>query len=310
MVKNTALTRIVVIAILVLAAGSWAVNLWVYMRSQLPEPVFFRHFIEIEYGEGASFELAYLENKSAEARIQTILVPELPEAKVQPWTSNERYPHQDKGLMRVSILNADISGKPGLTDTEPLIIRQVETFFEDGTSKTMDIGEIRIYAPGSGGAGVARYASSGASSEGTGYDRLKMLKNAELTGITSGFMPQLPDQWGVIFDAEQVRRLSQDTVHFEEIQVGSEAVYTGAPIGSIPYPVKLEAGEFVTLAYRMNVTDKANITEITDVFQLMLRLEMKDEKGNTYHYPAHISYTPNLTNRQVAEYVQARRAGQ
>lgn len=310
MVKNAVITRIVAIAILVLAAGSWTGNLWIYMRSQLPEPVFFRHYIEIEYGEGASFELAYLENKSAEAHIQTILIPELPEAEIQPWTSYERYSHQDEGRMRVSITNADMSGKPGLTDDEPMIIRQVETFFDDGTSKKMDIGEIRVYAPGSEAEDVARYSSSGASSEGTGYDRLKMLKDAELTGISSGFMPQLADHWRFIFDAKQVRMLSPDTVSLEEVQVGSEAAYTGAPIESISYPVKLEAGEIVTLAYRKNVADKATVAEQTDVFHLMFRMEMKDAEGNAYRYHSHISYTPSLTNRQVAEYVQSRRAGQ
>ncbi|WP_435921050.1 hypothetical protein [Paenibacillus sp. DYY-L-2] len=310
MVKNAAIIRIVVIAVLVLSAGSWAGNLWIYNRSQLPEPVFFKHYIEIEYGEGASFELAYLENKSAENHIQTIRIPELPEAKIQPWTSYENYTHQVEGLMRVSISNADMSGKPGLTDGEPMIIRQVETFFDDGTSKIMDIGEIRVYAPGSEAEDVARYSSSGASSEGTGYDRLKMLKDAELTGIVSGFMPQLADHWRFIFDAKQVRMLDQNTVSLEEIQVGSEAAYTGAPIEAIPYPVKLEADEFVTLAYRMNVADHTTVADQTDVYHLMFRMEMKDEEGNTYRYPAHISYTPSLTNRQVAEYVQIRRAGQ
>ncbi|WP_410769098.1 hypothetical protein [Fontibacillus sp. BL9] len=295
--------RIVFIVVLVLIAGSWGGNLWVYYNSQLPEPLFFKHYIEVENSPGYTFDLNYLENKSAKVKIQSIRIPELPNAVVTPILVQNSYAHQNQGTMRVQIMDYDLL-QPTFPENGPLVIHRVEVVFDDNSAKEMEIGEIRVYNDFQQGELPLESMSSGSSSESTGYTRVKFTKDTVITGIFSAFLPGLGDRITVILEAPSIKHLDQS-----EIQFGSETTYSGVALPQVPFPLNFKKGDTATLTYKFDLPSNVDAMVKSEVYRFLLRMELKLDNGKEAAYPIFVQSDPYLSQREVAAIVKARRSG-
>lgn len=297
--------RYLIIAAVVLVAGSWGGNIWFYQRSQLPEPVFFKHYIEVENSPGYSFELNYLENKSAKVKINSITIPELPNTRIMPIMEQYRYRHQNQGVMRVEIMDYDLL-QPEFPEQGPLVINRVQVQFDDYSTKEMDIGEIRVYPNDLKIVeNFIQTRSTGNSTERTGYEKIEFLKSAEINGISSAYLDQLSDRLTVILDAKNLGNLEH-----QEIRFGSDTTFDGVPLSLVPFPLSFVAGESATLAYKMVLPPDAEPADKSDVYRLLLRIETSTKTGTKAMVPMFLEFDPDLSERDVAEFVQARRSGE
>ncbi len=297
--------RIIFIIVLVLVAGSWGGNLWYYHRSQLPEPVFLNHFIEVENSPGYSFDLLYLENKSAKTKLQWIEIPELPNVQISPIPDVNSYAHQTQGTMRVQIMDYDLV-QPEFPEKGPLVIHRVLAHFDDNSSKEMEIGEIQVFRPDPKlGAAPVQGTSSGSSSYKAGFARVKFKKDARLTGINSTYLPSLADRFNVILDTKSIRHLEQ-----KEISYSSEGINSGVPLEKIPFPLKFKSGETATVTYQLALPDGVGPIARTDVYRFLLHMELETDQGERSKEVIFVDIAPYLTGREVADFVQARRSGE
>ncbi|RCX17020.1 hypothetical protein DFP94_11081 [Fontibacillus phaseoli] len=295
--------RIVFIVVLALIAGSWGGNLWVYYNSQLPEPVFFKHYIEVENSPGYSFDLNYLENKSAKVKIQSIRIPELPNATVTPILVQNSYVHQNQGTMRTQIMDYDLL-QPTFPEDGPLVIHRVEAVFDDNSTKELEIGEIRVYNDLLKGDSPIQSTSGGSSSENAGYTRVKFTKDTVITEISSAYLPGLGDRLTVILEAPSIKHLEQS-----EIQFGSETTHSGVPLSQIPFPLKFKKGDTASVTYKFDPLQNADAMAKSEVYRFLLRMELQLDNGKKAAYPIFVQSDPYLSQREVAAIVKSRRSG-
>lgn len=296
--------RIIFVIVLVLVAGSWGGNLWYYHKSQLPEPFFLNHYIEVENSPGFSFDLLYLENKSAKTKLNWIEIPELPNVQIWPNPAVNTYTHQTQGTMRVEIMDFDLV-QPEFPENGPLVIHRVVAHFDDNSSKEMEIGEIQVHpADPKPGEAPLQGSSWGSSSEKAGYTRFKFTKDARLTGITSAYLPQLSDRLNVILDAASIRNLEQ-----KEINFSSQGIYSGVPLEKVPFPLSFKSGEWATVTYQLDLPDSAGPVAKTDVYRFLLYMELETDQGVSSKERIFVDFAPYLTNREVADFVKDRRSG-
>ncbi|MEF2966016.1 hypothetical protein V3851_09250 [Paenibacillus sp. M1] len=294
-------TPYIYIVVLVLIAGSWGGNLWVYFRSQLREPVFFNHYIEVENSPGYSFDLLYLENKSAKIKLRSIDIPELPNVQVTPIQVQNSYTHQNQGTMRVQIMDYDLL-QPVFPPEGPLLIHRVNAVFEDNSVREMNIGEIRVYNDDLTGDAPTEGSSGGSSSLGTGYQTIRFSRAAQLTGITSAYLPRLGDRLAVTLDAASIRNLTQIEIPFE-----SAYNISGVQLSEVPLPLKFAPGDSATLGYGLDLSSgKVSALEKTDVYWLLLRMELTEANGKKTVVPVTLPFSPYLSDRDISEFVRTK----
>lgn len=288
--------------------GSWIGNIAVYRSNQLPEAGFLRHYIEAA-DNGGHFELLYMENRSDPRRIIGAAIDGLPWIRFQPPTEYTRTRYQR--IERLLAVIQPQEKEPGEKAQEPIVVREVRVYFDDGTSALKDIGEIRLYrqaalpaadrATETGGEQEAGSARAGgeanadglaladprpythnfgsSSSDGSGQQSIVVTRPFTVTKVESALLPILGDsfEW--------------------ELTTADDAV--------IVPPYDLETGQSLLMQYRFHLKD--DFAHAADVFQLILQLTYVEPDGQTWTDPMYTTYFPNLTDSQVRALVRSQR---
>lgn len=311
----------------VLVAASWIGNAAVYRHNQLPEAGFLRHYIEATDG-GGSFELLYIANRSDPRRIVGVTIDGLPWIRFQVTSGGNEMRYQ-----RVQELMAIIDpqqGQPGqqeeaeaVEEEEPLVIREVRVYYNEGASELKSVGEIRLYREA-----ARAHADSGEDVESDGV--------ANAGGNTGADTGEDIDKGtgtdtGAIADAEAAERpfdfqsggSSSDGSGFGSVTINRPVTLTKIDSAWLPVlgdafewqassgtetlaiPAELDAHEALSLKYRFRLD--GHPAHDMDVFQLMLRMSFQERNDRMWDYSVFASHKPRMTEAQVRAYVQGKR---
>ncbi|WMT38961.1 hypothetical protein RE628_15655 [Paenibacillus sp. D2_2] len=293
------LIYIALIAAMVLIAASWAGNLVYYQHSQLPRTMFLKHHIEAVRASGYGFELFYLENKQETRKLNRILIPELPNAKITPMPDRNRYTHQAMGSMTVQITDLDASEEQ-TGDGETIIIHTVQGYFSDGSIENMDIGEVRLYTlPTDNQESTFSSNRSSASSNGTGQNTFMALKKFQLIGITSAYLNELGDNFSLSIAIGRKLPTESDIASYQSVEE--------TPLNAISYPISINKDEEFSLRYRFNQPLTNSSSGFADIYQLLIQLNFKPENGKNAVYSIMIPQNSDLSEHDVKRIVAAAR---
>lgn len=279
-------TKIGYLIVLALLLASWAGNYAYNRYSQLPEAGFLRHFVETRTVPSVAFDLLYVANSADKRKIVGVQVDELPMLKFNPVQIHQELRHQ-----RIYKLMGYFDDKSSWPADEPLKIHTVKAFYSDGSMKEEDVGEIVVIREAWPRAETEipespiQMSSTMGSSDHHGSATISIEKPVKFTGVSSIWLEKLEG----LFEYK--------------VQTTAEA---GAPHPNrIDYPVELRSGQSLTLSYRFMLSRQS--TQSLDVYNLQLRENFEDSKGESYGYTVFANYMPYPSESQMRAYVREQR---
>ncbi|GAA0134315.1 hypothetical protein YSY43_11550 [Paenibacillus sp. YSY-4.3] len=306
--------RIATVIVFILITGSWVGNLLFYNASQLPEPVFLKHYFEVQGALGQMFELKYLENKAADRRVNGLYIKELPMSSVTIFPDQIQYNHQSMGTARVQFSEADLEeldrNSQSNDEDDSITIQRVLVYYSDGSLEEVDVGEIHVIPDHSVADESSEpdrpvsSSSSGSSSEQLGYTSFQILHPIKLIGVQSRYLDSLSGWLQAALNSTALEgRYGQEKVEV----VFNDYVYTGVPFQNIKFPLSMTAGQSVSAIYKFDHSAKTAPALKLAVYRFMIHLDFEDESGAKYDYPVYIQYDPYLKESDVKDIVKARR---
>lgn len=289
-------------SILLLVVASWIGNLWYYQAHQLGKTVFLEHHLEVRMVPGEIFDLYYLEDLHAEKKVSGIIIQDHPDMRVQAHTPDyRRYSHQVLGRFMLSVSpDYMVSEKEDSAD-EPSVIQSVIVQYHDGTTKEMDIGEIRLIKESTNeGDSPLNWSSGGSSSDLTGFSTLQIERPIELIDIKSHYLNligngQLQFYINIITNPPgssfQMRTSEENLIALE-----------GVPFHELILPQKMQKRDSIRFSYKYVPGEAMQM----DIYQLRIQLEMT-EAEHIWKEALLIYATPSFSEAAVRDFVKEKR---
>ncbi|MEY9094707.1 hypothetical protein [Paenibacillus sp. RC84] len=291
------------VIVFLLALVSWAGNLWVYEKNQLPEPVFLSHFIDLPLEQGTSFKLSYLENHRG-LHIVNVEVPELPLASIN-FLNKNRYTYQDYQSVLIAL---EQPAQEAEQPAPPLHITQVRARFSDGSSRLLDIGHVTLTPTGKNPdkRSLFEFSSGGSSNQNAGYALAATKEDLILTGIDNPYPVQSSPRMNLYIDTLS---LEQEPGYLTSLRSGDKV--EGLPAEDISFPLAVKKGSYVRLSYRFEDanTDTSEHKGTKDFNQIeeAVRLKAQAPDGFKDDMAVHIRFESDLSDSDIQTIVQARR---
>ncbi|WP_199613868.1 hypothetical protein [Paenibacillus alkalitolerans] len=223
----------------VLIVLSWVGNLVYYQQLQLSKPLFMKHYYDITVLNGQTFGIYYLANKTLDIDVSHIELPEAPDARITTLGHlKSEYTHQVLKEFNVAFHEGS---QEAWREKGDVVITHINVYYTDGTSESVDIGEIHLRSPMNWSRKL-EFQSGGGSSDGTGFYSQRALEDVMVTGIAHHF-----------------QQLLTDILQLELTVPG----YNSAEVKDIPFPILLKKNDTVYLRYawdnRFSTRGPANI---------------------------------------------------
>ncbi|WP_172195630.1 hypothetical protein [Saccharibacillus qingshengii] len=279
----------------VAAAACWIFNLAYYREGQLEKPVFLTHYIETENDEGTLFDLYVLENLEEEQQIAQIRIPGLERAQIAV-SSRSSYRNQElvKYTVQLAGESADDVRFTARSSDWPLVFKQIEVDYADGTRSTENIGEIHLY-PRPSAEPVLTVPQSMSSNGQEGQSTLQAEEDLRITGVDTGFEVGLGSRlelyWG-------------DEVGEWDFDQPLEEWGRGSLLGEAKFPMELKKGGTTKLGYRF--LDQADDDWAT-VYRLMPRIRTESSDGTSRILSVFVDYAPYPDEQQIRRFIKERR---
>ncbi|MBV6715616.1 hypothetical protein [Paenibacillus chitinolyticus] len=291
------------VIVFLLALGSWAGNLWVYEKNQLPEPVFLSHFIDLPLEQGTSFPLSYLENHRG-LHIVNVEVPELSHASINFLNKNQ-YNYQNYQTVLIAL---EQPAQEAEQPTSPLHITQVRARFSDGSSRMLDIGHVTLTPTGKNPdkRSLFDFSSGGSSNQNAGYTLAATKEDLILTGIENPNPVQSSPRMNLYIDTLS---LEQEPGYLTSLRSGDKV--EGLPAEDISFPLAVKKGSYVRLSYRFEDantdTSEHKGTKEFNQIEEAVRLKAQAPDGFKDDMAVHIRFESDLSDSDIQKIVQARR---
>lgn len=251
------------LVVIILIVGSWTGNVWYYDRSQLEEPLFLRHHITMFGNVHDHIELQYLENKNEGIQVSWIQIDELPQLRFQLFERSS-YTHQVR-----KIAAADWSPEElNLEENTPLTIHEIIVHYNNGESKRVPIGEINVLWRQPVNHDPLEVASSGGSSDGTGFTAVRATQPLTVEDIDYTFRDKMPS---------------------------FELKLANTSLDELTYPIQLAERHGLNLNYRWR--DFRDNPYRYDVFRSHIVLRLRDQNQREV-----ITYLPINQNLSFSEH--------
>ncbi|MCM0647758.1 hypothetical protein NBE98_05125 [Clostridium swellfunianum] len=238
---------------LILLAAAWTVNVFYYNSRVLKEPLFLKHYYNINSG-WSEFQLFYLQNINSAQNVVIISFPELNKQYVPfvetEWNS-ERIYYKMKNL-RINMFNGKAEQIPA--DLKNKVITKAEVHFSDGKTMTVDLGKIYLYSDTPDKKETLNLKNSGStsSSDNTGSASFIAGRDIKILGLSFRFNE-------IVGDALKFRINGQD-------------------YNDISLPMNIKANENVSIEYSFRL-DK---NDIRSSYVYSLPIEVLTEDSNGY----------------------------
>ncbi|WP_080840235.1 hypothetical protein [Cohnella massiliensis] len=270
---------------LTLVAASWAGNIVYKENSRLPEAGFLRHFIESDYAPNLAFDLFYVANKEDKRKPIHAEADELPALRFSDMQVHQQLRHQT--IYKLTGYS-DESLMEKRDDPEPLALRSVRVFYNDGTIREEEIGEIVVYRnawPSNAAEPPVQMSSAGSGSDHAGFADVRTTKPVTLVGVSSRWLEKL----GTYFEYE--------------VKLPSDGEAPGEAGAGLPKMLKPD--QTVSLKYRFRIPDGSE--EAAEVYRLLLRERFREPGGEDYVYTVFADYAPSFTESEMRGYVREQR---
>ncbi|WP_422658371.1 hypothetical protein ACK8P5_22110 [Paenibacillus sp. EC2-1] len=285
---------------IVMVAVSWIGNVWYFKAQQLGEPLFLEHHIEMTAIAGDIFDLYYLEDLNGEKKVSSISIPDFPEIRITTQQPDyQRYSHQQLGRFIMS-LPSDIAGL-GMDDADtPKIIRTAFVQFNDGTSKEVDIGEIRLKklfidkdkSP-------VKWSSGGSSSDLAGFDTVQIERPVSLQGIKTNYLSLIKSGQLKLY-IDTITESPGTTFQMNESEDGG-ILLEGVPFQELELPQKFHKGDAIHFSYKY-IPEEIS----ADIYSIHLEIEFMEE-DQLWDHTIHIKFAPSFTEKAIRNLVRDRR---
>lgn len=238
---------------LILLAVAWTVNVFYYNSRVLKEPLFLKHYYNINSG-WSEFQLFYLQNINSAQNVVIISFPELNKQYVPfvetEWNS-ERIYYKMKNL-RINMFNGKAEQIPA--DLKNKVITKAEVHFSDGKTMTVDLGKIYLYSDTPDKKETVNLKNSGStsSSDNTGSASFIAGRDIKILGLSFRFSE-------IVGDALKFRINGQD-------------------YNDISLPMNIKANENVSIEYSFRL-DK---NDIRSSYVYSFPIEVLTEDSNGY----------------------------
>ncbi|MEK5057255.1 hypothetical protein BK126_16970 [Paenibacillus sp. FSL H7-0326] len=219
---------------------SWVWNLAYYNSMQLDKPLFPKQYMTA-INQLTEIKVYYLENKDQGKKVSQIHIKELPHTAIGSPTTQIEYDYQN--LKRFYIdLRPEENTKIDTEQDKDIVIREIEVYYDDGSTETVPIGEI-VVRPYPEKGYVTDMGSSGASSDGSGHDYLSVVTKAWLTKV--------------------------EMTHTEELSSLIDYTLYGKPADQVTYPKEVVPDDRITLRYQWKLPEDPSEFMIYEALALM-----------------------------------------
>lgn len=272
------ITRTVYGIVAALIVTSWLTNYGYYMYYRLPEAGFLRHYIETTEVPAVAFDLLYVANKDDKRKPMNVQVDELPELRFNPLQAYQEMRRQTIYILRGYYEESAMTER---TAEETLRLHTVKVYYNDGSVKDEDVGEIVVYRepwPKDPSAeSPVEMMSVGGSTNQDGYSTVRVTKPVRLTGVSSAWLETLGD-------ALQY-----------ELQPDPAA-----------YPLELSEGQMLKLDYRFKLPGQG--ADAMNVYNVQLREHFEEPNGGEKHdYIVYANAEPHPSEAEMRDYVRGMR---
>ncbi len=255
---------------LLLIAASWIGNLLYYQSMQLKEPVFLRHYSELDAAAHEFVTLLYLENNHAKKKVTNIIIEEMPQLRfdMHEW---RRYTHQ-------TLMRATAEFDPEYVrdkQKDRITVRELTVLYSDGTSKTVPIGELAFDFHER--SRVLSSLSSGSSSSGSGFITARAEQELALLAIDCSFQDKMAP--------------------LLEISLNDQ------PIESMQVPLTFAKGDSFAIRYQWKIP--ATGSARYEVFYPKLKLTFQAQDGEIIYDYMILNYNYYLNEKQLRAFVRA-----
>lgn len=254
---------------------SWIGNFSYSQYYKLPNPGFLRHYVEIEAIPFSPIELLYVANNDDERKPVNVQIAELPELRFDPLQVHQELRRQTIYVLRGYIQEDAMTER---TAKEPLRLRTATVYYNDGSARDEEIGEIVVYREAwpldTSVDSPITMMSSGNSSSNEGFSTVKAERPVRLEGVTSILL----DRLGAAFQYE-----------IETDSSGSE----------------LGEGQSVKLSYRFRLSQEDRM----NVYSLLLRETFVEPNGKKSSTTKIANYLPYPSESEMRAYVREERRG-
>ncbi|MBB6693546.1 hypothetical protein H7B90_19315 [Cohnella xylanilytica] len=270
--------KIVFIVAAAAIAASWIGN-YAYSRAcRLPEAGFLRHYIETTTVPSVAFDLLYVANNDDKLKPINVQIDELPELRFYPV-----YVHQQMHRQTIYVLrgyydeNAMTKRKE---EAEPLRLHTVRVFYNDGSVKEENVGEIVVHREAwpmdPSEDSLVDMMAGGSSSNGEGWNVIKAKQPVRLTGVSSVWLEKLGD-----------------ALQFE-LKPNPSA-----------YPMELSKGEMLSLNYTFKPSRQG--ADALNVYNVQLKMNFEGQSGEKDDYIVFAHDVPYPSEAEMRAYVREKR---
>lgn len=270
--------KIVFIVAAAAIAASWIGN-YAYSRAyRLPEAGFLRHYIETDTVPSVAFDLLYVANNDDKRKPVNVQIDELPELRFYPV-----YVHQQLRRQTIYVLSGyyDENAMPERTEeAEPLRLHTVRVFYNDGSVKEEDVGEIVVHREAwprdPSEESLVDMMSAGGSNQHDGWATIRVKQPVRLTGVSSVWLEKLGD-----------------ALQFE-LKPNPSA-----------YPMELSKGEMLSLNYTFNPSRQG--ADVLNVYNVQLKMNFEGRSGEKDDYIVFAHDVPYPSEAEMRAYVREKR---
>lgn len=254
----------------------WGGNLAYFVRHQLDQPLFLKHYYNIQnIGDQVSFELFYLVNQKDEVGVSAIHIPTYGIYSYPNWENERnRTPHH-----KVKSVQWEWGPETLAALEDNAIIREIEGEFTNGSRQRVNIDEIRIRRVKADHPYI-HSQSSGGSSDHTGFTIFREGEPLKFIGLK-----HLPPN------------LNPEVL---SIKVNGQSIDRGIE------PERFDFKPFVELKYAFQFPK--DDPRAQHVYGGTPILEVQTEDGEVKEGLMFIHYTPNFSREDIQAMLRERRA--
>lgn len=270
--------KIVFIVAAAAIAASWISNYWYYSAYRLPEAGFLRHYIETTTVPSVAFDLLYVANNDDKRKPVNVQIDELPELRFYPVRV-----HQQMNRQTIYVLSGyynENAMPKRQAEAEPLRLHKVRVFYNDGSARDEDVGEIVVHREAwpedPSEASLVDMMSVGGSNQHDGWATIRTKQPVRLTGVSSVWLEKLGD-----------------ALQFE-LNPNPSA-----------YPMELSKGEMLALNYAFKPSRRG--ADALNVYNVQLRMSFEGQKGEKDDYIVFAHDVPYPSEAEMRAYVREKR---
>lgn len=275
----------------VLIGAVWAFNYQDALSKRLGEPVFLKHYIDLQDENYGYFNLYAIENVKDPIRPVRASFPEIPDVRI---TIGEPEPQERFYQIRKYTVNITEPSRRLANGQQRLDIRNMEVVYSNGEIGRPDIGRITVFPRTAGSAAEGGKPSLQFSSSGGtvidgfpgGHDTKQAAEPLALIGWLLPEAPHLESNLELYFFKGERNQPRKD------------------PLPLVKLPYTLEAGEFFTTAYTFKFPGSPASPGAMSVYQLNGELRFMRGDNSVFASKYIVQYTPTLDQEMILELVR------